>query len=114
MLTSRGLWRDFEWRLASFSRGKSMRKHPWSGKHSPQSRRRAPPETPRRTGFKPLPSLNDRRNYERYIALAQAAAVNGNAIEAENYYQHAEHYYRSMFANSGERSGRSRFHELLI
>jgi hypothetical protein len=79
-----------------------MRKPPWSGKHSPQSRRRAPPEAPRRTGVKPLPSHNDRRNYERYIALAQAAALNGNAIEAESYYQHAEHYYRSMSANPEE------------
>jgi hypothetical protein len=34
------------------------------------------------------------------MALACAAALNGNAIEAENYYQHAEHYYRSMSANS--------------
>jgi hypothetical protein len=88
--------------IGRFSRGKSMRKRPRSGKHSPQSRRRAPLEAPRQTGFKPLPSRNDRRNYERYIALAQAAAVNGNAIEAENYYQHAEHYYRSMSANPEE------------
>jgi len=35
------------------------------------------------------------RNYERYLALAQAEAQSGNSIEAENYYQHAEHYFRS-------------------
>jgi hypothetical protein len=36
------------------------------------------------------------RNYERYLALAQAEAQSGNSIGAENYYQHAEHYFRSM------------------
>ena len=36
------------------------------------------------------------RNYERYLALARAEALIGNTVGAENYYQHAEHYYRSM------------------
>ena len=35
-------------------------------------------------------------NYERYLALAQAEALSGNAIGAENYHQHAEHYFRIM------------------
>jgi hypothetical protein len=43
---------------------------------------------------------NAQRNYERYIALAQAEARAGNAITAENYYQHAEHYFRSMSQDS--------------
>jgi hypothetical protein len=33
---------------------------------------------------------------ERYLALAQAEAQSGNSIGAENYYQHAEHSFRSM------------------
>jgi hypothetical protein len=33
---------------------------------------------------------------DRYLALAQAAASVGDAVEAENYYQHAEHYLRLM------------------
>jgi hypothetical protein len=33
---------------------------------------------------------------DRYLALAQAAVLAGNAVEAENYYQHAEHYLRLM------------------
>jgi hypothetical protein len=33
---------------------------------------------------------------DRYLALAHAAASAGNAVEAENYYQHAEHYFRLM------------------
>ncbi|QEN85738.1 DUF4167 domain-containing protein [Labrys sp. KNU-23] len=34
--------------------------------------------------------------YERYLTLAQAQAMAGDAIAAENYYQHAEHYLRLM------------------
>jgi hypothetical protein len=41
-------------------------------------------------------SHNAQRNYERYLALAQAEALTGNTVGAENYYQHAEHYFRSM------------------
>ena len=41
-------------------------------------------------------SQNAQRSYERYLALAQAQAQSGDVIGAENYYQHAEHYYRSM------------------
>jgi Domain of unknown function (DUF4167) len=41
-------------------------------------------------------SHNARRHYERYLALAQAEAQSGNTVGAENYYQHAEHYFRSM------------------
>jgi hypothetical protein len=39
---------------------------------------------------------NAQRNYERYLVLARAEALIGNTVGAENYYQHAEHYYRSM------------------
>jgi hypothetical protein len=30
------------------------------------------------------------------LALARVEAQNGNTVAAENYYQHAEHYFRSM------------------
>lgn len=33
-------------------------------------------------------------NYQRYLALAKAKALAGDRIEAERYYQHAEHYLR--------------------
>jgi hypothetical protein len=39
------------------------------------------------------------RNYERYLALARAEALTGDRIMAENYFQHAEHYFRSMGEN---------------
>jgi hypothetical protein len=44
----------------------------------------------------PTASQNAERNYERYLALAQAQAQAGDVVGAENYYQHAEHYFRSM------------------
>ena len=39
---------------------------------------------------------NAHRNYERYLALAREATLAGDPIEAENWYQHAEHYFRVM------------------
>ena len=41
-------------------------------------------------------SGNAQRNYVRYVALAKEAASRGDTIEAENCYQHAEHYFRTM------------------
>jgi hypothetical protein len=41
-------------------------------------------------------SQNAQRSYERYLALAHAEAQLGNTVGAENYYQYAEHYFRSM------------------
>lgn len=37
--------------------------------------------------------------FERYIALAREAAASGDRIAAENFYQHAEHYFRVMNAD---------------
>ncbi|MBY3488970.1 DUF4167 domain-containing protein [Rhizobium laguerreae] len=38
---------------------------------------------------------NAKQRYEHYLALAREKALSGDRIEAENYYQHAEHYFRS-------------------
>jgi hypothetical protein len=37
--------------------------------------------------------------FERYVALAREASSAGDRIAAENYYQHAEHYFRIMNAD---------------
>jgi len=37
-----------------------------------------------------------KHKYERYLALANATSVTGDVVKAENYYQHAEHYFRVM------------------
>ncbi|MCX8500454.1 MAG: DUF4167 domain-containing protein, partial [Alphaproteobacteria bacterium] len=36
---------------------------------------------------------------EKYLALARDATTSGDRIAAENFYQHAEHYYRIINAN---------------
>ena len=48
----------------------------------------------------PKSSQNAQRDYERYLALARAEAQIGNTVGAENYYQYAEHYFRSMRSDS--------------
>jgi hypothetical protein len=55
------------------------------------------------TAARPQPksAQNAQRSYERYLALARAEAQSGNMIGAENYYQHAEHYFRSMSPDLG-------------
>ena len=40
--------------------------------------------------------------FERYLALAREATASGDRIAAENYYQHAEHYFR---VNNARREG---------
>jgi Domain of unknown function (DUF4167) len=37
--------------------------------------------------------------FERYVALAREAAASGDRVAAENFYQHAEYYFRVMNAN---------------
>ena len=45
---------------------------------------------------------------EKYQALARDASSSGDRIMAENYLQHAEHYYRLVNANGqGQRSDQS-------
>jgi hypothetical protein len=48
---------------------------------------------------------NARRQYERYVELAQTAASSGDAVEAQNYYQHAEHFFRVMRGQEVEANG---------
>ena len=38
---------------------------------------------------------------DKYQTLAREAATAGDPVAAENYYQHAEHYYRVLHANGG-------------
>ncbi len=44
--------------------------------------------------------------FERYVALAREAGSSGDRIAAENFYQHAEHYFRVMNAD-GQGQGNS-------
>ena len=46
---------------------------------------------------------------EKYLAMARDATSAGDRIAAENYYQHAEHYYRIINANGGDHGANGRF-----
>ena len=39
---------------------------------------------------------NAQTRYAQYLELARAEARSGNTIGAENFYQHAEHYFRTI------------------
>ena len=49
---------------------------------------------------------NAQQVVEKYLALARDATLTDDRVAAENYFQHAEHYYRLMTA-SGEGSEKS-------
>lgn len=49
---------------------------------------------------------NAQQVVEKYLQLARDASLSGDSIKAENYFQHAEHYYRvHAAANSGNDNG---------
>jgi hypothetical protein len=50
--------------------------------------------------------INAKARYERYVALARESVRTGDAVETENYYQHAEHYYRVMNEEKEQRRPR--------
>jgi Domain of unknown function (DUF4167) len=44
---------------------------------------------------------NAQQVVEKYLAMARDATLTDDRVAAENYFQHAEHYYRLMTANGG-------------
>lgn len=45
--------------------------------------------------------------YEKYLALARDASSSGDRVTAENFFQHAEHYFRIMVASGQQLRPRS-------
>jgi hypothetical protein len=41
-------------------------------------------------------SAHPKTSFDRYLALARAAAASGDAVASENYLQHADHYFRLL------------------
>jgi Domain of unknown function (DUF4167) len=79
-----------------------------NGRKTPRRLKPGPPPISRSKRWTPnanRPNANGagnaQRSYERFLALAQEEARSGNVVGAENYYQHAEHYYRSMSRDRG-------------
>lgn len=60
------------------------------------------PHNPNRTFDSSGPEVKIRGSashvYEKYLQLARDANASGDRVAAENYLQHAEHYYRIMAA----------------
>ena len=54
---------------------------------------------------------NAHQLFEKYLALARDAQAAGDRIAAENYSQHAEHYFRIINATAEGNSTRSRNHQ---
>ena len=46
---------------------------------------------------------------EKYLAMARDATAAGDRIAAENFYQHAEHYFRIVNANGEQHGGNGRY-----
>jgi hypothetical protein len=73
----------------------------YNGNRPPQHHR--PPPQHHQTFDSNGPSVKIRGNahqvFERYIALAREAAITGDPVAAENFYQHAEHYFRQANTN---------------
>jgi Domain of unknown function (DUF4167) len=72
-----------------------LRSNSASRPHGPRSANHRPPGI-RPPGDPRHAVQNARNNYERYTTMAKDAARRGEVIEAENFYQHAEHYFRVM------------------
>jgi hypothetical protein len=47
--------------------------------------------------------------YEKYLQLARDANSAGDRVQAENYLQHAEHYYRILMAAQSHQNGQQGF-----
>ncbi|MGH6887760.1 MAG: DUF4167 domain-containing protein [Rhizomicrobium sp.] len=65
--------------------------------------RRPPSNNPNRTFDSSGPEIKVRGSasqvYDKYLQLARDANAAGDRVAAENYLQHAEHYWRIMAAN---------------
>jgi uncharacterized protein DUF4167 len=48
-------------------------------------------------------SANAKQRYELYLSRAREAQLTGDAVDMENWYQHAEHYLRVMRGDDHER-----------
>jgi len=83
------------------NQNKRSRNRNLNGNH-PNNNRPRPPNR-MQTFDSSGPSVKIRGNayqvFERYVALAREASSSGDRIAAENFYQHAEHYFRIMNAN---------------
>lgn len=55
------------------------------------------------------PRGNAQQLMEKYLSLARDASSSGDRVLAENYFQHADHYYRVLNARFEQQNGGRRF-----
>ena len=72
---------------------------------NPNLRRRNGPQGPQAVRRPQNGAGNAKQKYERYLALGREAQRTGDDVEMENFYQHAEHYFRVMRGEGHERTG---------
>ncbi len=83
-----------EGHLRGFTAKSTQRKNPAGGRGAPRSQ---PKPGRTQTGRRPADArANPKSRFAHYQALAQAAAQSGDPVQAEYYYQHADHYFRVM------------------
>lgn len=70
---------------------------------------RPPGRNPNFDGNTNRPRGNAQQLMEKYLSLARDATTAGDRVLAENYFQHADHYYRVLNARFEQQNGGRRF-----
>lgn len=76
--------------------GKRSRNRPGRSSHRPQNNRN---QTFDSSGPEGKVRGTANQVYEKYLALARDASSSGDRVMAENFFQHAEHYFRIVVAS---------------
>ncbi len=83
-----------EGQLRGFTAQPTKRKNPAGGRAAPRGRSK--PGRAQVSRHRADTRTNPKSRFAHYQALAQAAAQSGDPVQAEYYYQHADHYFRVM------------------
>lgn len=76
--------------MKTFTNNRSTQSRPHSNNGRTDNRRSEQPRDSSRSNVR----VNPREMHQKYLTLGKEAATSGNHVEAEKFYQHAEHYYR--------------------
>lgn len=79
------------------------------GRNGGGGKPRPPGRNPNFDGNNNRPRGNAQQLMEKYLALARDATSAGDRVLAENYFQHADHYYRVLNARFEQQNGGRRF-----
>lgn len=82
------------------TRNRNIRRHNGDAGQAPRGLKRPPKANQNAGGSTRV--ANAKRSYERYLALANNCSANVDPVEIENFYQHAEHYFRLMNEHARE------------